>query len=499
MFRSDVAGATSAALMRKANVLYLTLNAAGAIEAGAYNGSTFDVATTTVTPAAGTWYHVVVTWDGATVSVYVNGALSKTVAHTTQATNSNTFTFGSADGSSLWFHGALAHAFITQGAMTAADVSTLYAAVSSAPHVPVSATGIVETSASPVRFDSAYNQLAQIVKDFGLQVSAEPMQLESGEFPGRLRPLVRVGRDTEFRVGSPQVRLPTATNIKDEITAEEVADALVADAQGLADPAGAAQLAAEIFNFAGLRGTIAGVAQAVHPWVSAEYNQQNDISVRELLLQRLTSLLALEGSPWEQVSMEHGPTRQLLDTFPLTGAAALFEWAAGDGVRLNFPELGVVDQSPRQVLGVSWPIRPDGVGAPSISLRQRPRNFRQVLRDMLRTALSGQRSYQGQLVAVTGNLAGNAGASDAYSRVSLPSDLSRVTAAWLVVTALSGTGWTIEVNDVSTGAGVSAPGRYNILPWLAKAGNAPWMYVRLVGGPSTTSAASYMVELTRTE
>ncbi len=435
---------------------------------------------------ANTWYRVVATWDGATIRVYLNGALIGSFAFTGQVNNANTTYLGGVPSLGEWFNGSIGHVFLVSGAMTAADIATIYQAVSSTPHVQVSATGIVDTTSQPIRLESHYDHVVQTAQDWGLQVTVEPMQLESGEFPGRIRPLTRVGRDTEYVVGSPQVRRATAHDIQDAITAEDVCDVIASDAQGLADPTGTAQLTAEVFNFAQMLGVVTGgQAQQLHPWLSEEYDQSNNISVLELLVQRLSSLLALRGGPWESVTMGHGPVRQMLDTFPLTGNIAEFFWTPGDGVRLNFPELGVVDRSPRQILGVQWPITPAGLGGPSISLRQRPRSFAQMIRGVQKQILSGQRSYQTQMVTVSGTLGAvnDSAVPDSYTRVSLPQNLANViTATFIVQVKTDASSWTIEVNSVSTGVVITTTGRYDLTQFLARAGTDLRMYARLISG-----------------
>jgi Concanavalin A-like lectin/glucanases superfamily len=503
LFRADVLPGTQMDIIRKDLAIFLGINSSSQVQVQAYNGSSW-VSATGPTVVAGQWYHVVATWDGSTIRLYVSGQLSSSTAFTGQANNSNVLaigTFWNGTSGSEWFGGAVGHALALSKAMSAADVATLYGAVSSAPYVPVSQSGIVDTTNQPLRYVSHYDQLIQFVKDWGYQITTESMQLESGEFPGRLRPLLRVGRDTEYVVGSPQVRRSTSSDIQDAITAEDVCDALVADAQGLADPTGATQVSAEVFNFAAMFGTTPSggpTAGALHPWVSEEYDQSNDVSFPDLLVQRLYSRLALRGAPWEQVSMSHRPERQIVDTFPLTGSVAEFNWSPGDGIRLDMPEYGIKDLSARQILGVQWPITPAGLGAPAISLRQRPRNFQQVLRDMFRSHLAAQRSYQGQTGPINSSLGGySAGTVDAYARAALPQNLATVvTASFVVLSKNDAVAYPLEINGNATGITVATTGYYDITPWLARltgVSGGPYFYARLTG--VTTASIAYFVQL----
>lgn len=497
LFRVDAlhgSGWSHAIMCKELSLLLAVDGVTGALGVTCGTGAAYTTTITGPVVLLGAWHHAVVTYDGATIRLYLDGAQVGTASTAGLGSNSNILYFGVRPSvATSYFSGSIAHTLVLPQTMTAADVSVLYQAVTSAPAVPMSDSGIVDSTQQPYRFVSHYDQLLQTVTDWGMQITTEPMQLESGEFPGRLRPLVRVGRDTEFKVGSPQVRKPTSSDIQDAITAEEVADALVADAQGLADPTGATQVAAEIFNFSQLQGVPPGslLSGLLHPWISSEYDQSNDISYPDLLRLRLISLLALRGAPWEQISLSHEPGRQILDSFPLTGALAEFAWAPGDGVRLEMPELGIIDEQCRQILGVQWPITPAGLGAPAISLRQRPRNFAQTLRDMFREQRTANRTYQRQIAISNGNVAGSG--MDIYSRVNLPNAVANVIKAELVVQAKTDTStWTIEINDVATTVTFSGTGRFDVSAFVGRLGGAPRMYARATGG---TGSLTYQLEL----
>lgn len=335
-----------------------------------------------------------------------------------------------------------------------------------------------------VRYDSHLEQLKQVAASYGYQFTCEPRQLESGEFPGRCVPVARVGRDTAKVIDGLEGVEPVA-----ESTAEEVIDSLLADAAGLADEGGA-QLTHEEINFDAL--------DEPRFALLAAYESLADITFPRLLEQRAHSLLALRARPWEEVSVRVPGRRELVDSFPLTGLPANireFAWLPGDGLRLDLPEIRVHDTEPRQIAGVSWPVRPAGLGVPSLSFRQRPRSLRQQLRDVARVAVQGDRNYQGQLVAASGNVAGNAasGLSDAYSRANVPANLADVVKAELVVQHKTDTSaMTVEINGAATSIAVTAPDRIDVTRYLARAGTDPRIYARLTGG---TGEASYQLEL----
>lgn len=322
--------------------------------------------------------------------------------------------------------------------------------------VPSSMLSPLGVFVDQTRFESHYDRLKALAQTFGLQFTCEPKALESGEFPGRVVARVKEGRDTDFVLDSFE-----GTDIQDSINAEDVCDALLADAQGLADPQSQTQVVAERFSFPQVDR---------HLFVHQEYEQSADITIPELLHQRLDSLLALRGSPWEEIGVRPSGRPQFTDTFPLTGDMAEFDWRPGDGLRLNLPLLGVGDQTPRQLLRIEWPIRPEGHGQPQVALRQRPRNMREVLRGMMRGQLLQKRNYQGQVVALTGSLGSTltSVAPDALSRVYLPIGAQRVISGHLLVQRKVDTSAkTLSINGVSTGLTITVPGDYDVTPWVS--------------------------------
>lgn len=334
-------------------------------------------------------------------------------------------------------------------------------AFAAVPSTSLSPYGIYDTT---VRYDSHGEQLKAIAETFGLQYRLDPRSLESGLFPGEVVPRVRVGRDTD-KVLEPA----ESTDVSVDISADDVVDTLLADAAGISDKANAAQLTAEDVNYPTL---FEAVAAERHMMVLSEYESLTDISDPGLLRTRLDSLLGLRSTVWQEVGARPRGYRERRDTFPLTGSLALFAWEPGDGIRVSDPDLDLEDSTPRQIIAPSWPFIPDGLGAPSVRFRQRPRSQQDALRSLVRDALLPQRNYQGTLVVVNGTLGAlptSPVLPDAVSRVSLPTNMSDIVGADLVVYYKSDTSTgTIRVNNVSTGLTLTTTGRYDILPYVAR-------------------------------
>lgn len=335
-----------------------------------------------------------------------------------------------------------------------------------------------------VRNESHYDALKGVADAYGYQWTCEPRSLESGEFPGRIVPRVRVGRDTEKRLGESE-----ATDLAAELDLDTRADALQADASGISDPAAGAQLTAEMLNYR---------AAGAHLIVTADYESLADITSPQLLEQRLTTLLALRASPWQTVAARPPGRRELLDAWPLTGTLAEFQWAPGDGIRLDLPTVGVVDTAPRQILGVTRDFTPNGLAPPVAAFRPRPRSIVAALRDLRRAALQPQRNYQQQLAQTAGSVGSQGayvGGADDYSRLSLPPP-DRVVSLFLVVLAKSdASAWTIAMNGASTPIVVTAPGRYDVTAF-ATANPSGYNIGRLVTGG--TGTGDWLVRLEAT-
>lgn len=353
------------------------------------------------------------------------------------------------------------------------------------PATSLSPYGIVE---SEVRYDSFSEQLKAVVGAFGYQYRCEPRSLESGLFPGEVVPRVRVGRDTD-KVLSPS----ESTDVELSGSAQDTVQTLLADAAGLADQANAAQLTSEAVNFPAIWPP--AVADR-HMMTASAYESLADITDPGLLATRLASMLGLRLSPWEEIGARPRGGRELRDTFPLTGSLALFAWEPGDGVRIVDDQLGFADTACRQIIAPSWPFGPDGLGAPSVRFRQRPRSQQDALRDLVRAVLLPQRNYQGQLVIVNGTQASSPVTAliDNFTIVSLPLNIADLVRCELVVQVKTdASAGTINVNSVSTGITLNTTGRYDLTAFAARSSaTSPRMYANVAGH---TGTAEYTLEL----
>lgn len=337
------------------------------------------------------------------------------------------------------------------------------------------------------RLDSHYEQLQHLRDTFGVQFTLQPMSLESGEFPGRLLPKTREGRDTAYLLDAEE-----SAGIQTQIDARETCATLVLDAQGLADPDGAAQLTREAIDYQACQ-------PAQHLLLRSAYDTLSDITIPEVAGQRAAAMLLLKVLPWEEVSAQPLGHRDQVDSFPLTGQAALFAWKPGDGIRLDLPHLDIRDQSCRQIMGVTWPIFPDGLGRPDVRFRQRPRGFQHLIRKLIRDQRTPQRTYQQQLTTTNGQMGGVnfTGAIDEYARVILPADLSQIARCELVVQAKSASAvGTVEVNGAATPVKVAATGRLDLTPWAVPAAGKRHMFARVTGLGAEECA--YQLEMTTT-
>jgi len=301
-----------------------------------------------------------------------------------------------------------------------------------------------------IRNEAHLDQFKQVAETFGYQWTLDPRTLESGAFPGRLIVGRRVGRDTDLVLDEDD-----GTDLQVQGDATQTADALQADAAGLAGDAGG-QVSAEVVLY--------DQAQA-HLFLHEDYESTSDITEPALLAQRISSLLALRGAPWEEVAARPAGFVELADTFPLTGNLQLFRWAPGDGIRLNLPSLGVQDADARQIAGLSRTGRPDGVEPPVASFRPRPRRLRDLLRDLKRAAIAPQRTFQSQLVVVNSDL----GTGPGTVAATLPANTGRVLRATLVLasTADPATTWDLVVIGRVAVAAAPGPGRYDITAFIS--------------------------------
>jgi hypothetical protein len=220
-----------------------------------------------------------------------------------------------------------------------------------------------------------------------------------------------------------------------------------------------------------------------------------------MLAEHLQTLLALRSDVWEDVTTQSAAQRGIQDTFPLTGSLAEFDWGVGDGLRRNFPSIGIVDETPVQLIQVQRTLQPDGASPVQASFRPRVRNQYETLRRFIKAVLTDRRAFQGQLVYPPSTMGSSSTGATTFAQAPLPRDLSLVQKAELVVVSKSNTTtqWTIEVNGVNTGITLTHTGPVDISSYIGRNNTSePQLLVRLTSPtPSTGSpTASYVLRLT---
>lgn len=320
-----------------------------------------------------------------------------------------------------------------------------------------------------VRLDSHGEVLKTLADTFALQARVEPRPMEHAAFPGEFVPRNRVGRNTNKVIDSHE-----ALDYSTSISADTVADTILADGSGIADSTQTTQLTLEAVQYDGLE---------FRMMIMSEYETFGDVAASELLDQRINSLLALRSSPWEEVNAapRGGQKHEYIDAFPMSGDLAEFFWRPGDGVRITLPEIGVMDGSPRQILGVQRNFVPEGLQAAVVSFRQRPRNLREFMRQIQRRIANKGRNYQGQIIRTTGT----AGTLQDPSIVPLPADLSDISKVEITVVTTPDNPLFLYVNDGKTNfPAITQAGTYDITPYVARwvdaQGNeTPTMHIQL--------------------
>ena len=83
--------------------------------------------TSTTTPLIGVWYHLVGTWDGSLVKIYVNGALEQTRARTgTMPSSTLPLKIGATSLDARWFNGIIDEVSIWDKALSQEEVTQIY-------------------------------------------------------------------------------------------------------------------------------------------------------------------------------------------------------------------------------------------------------------------------------------------------------------------------------------------------------------------------------------
>lgn len=349
---------------------------------------------------------------------------------------------------------------------------------------PVAPAGVER---GQVRGESHASMLERIVETWGYQWTCEPRSLESGEFPGVIVPRVRVGRDTDYVLTDLEGTDPRSSG-----DAKQVTHRLTLDAQGLSDAQGAAQITREVS-----RQVIGATDRQAHLMHPSDYDSIADISEAELAVARAISMLAVRSGPWEEIQIRPDGRSQLAGRFRLPEATLeRFAWDPGDGLQIRYPELLINDQEPRQILVARWPIVPKGRGRPEVSFSQRVRDEVRLLKSILRTALNGDRHYQGQILSSAGDTARDpvdAATPSAVSRVMVPADHRVKKVELEVFSVSSGASKPVYVNGVATTLTIVARGVYDISRYFSRHPSEPgFMEVTMPGG---TGSALFRVQV----
>ena len=363
------------------------------------------------------------------------------------------------------------HSHSTAGMILRDGAAGSYAVV---PAERLSPYGVFEDK---VQHESHRSMIDRITQEFGYQWTIQPRSLESGSFPGRLVPRVRQGSDRNVRLRDADA---TTSGLRSSGNAADSAVRLLIDAAGLAAPGGGSTTA-EAWD-------INAAVDALY--VATAWEGAPEITDPGLALQRAESLLALHAGPTQTVSANPSGDRTLTDTWPLTGALSRIEWEPGDAPMLDFPNIAVVDRTPRQLTAVTWPCRPNGVGVPEATWLNKPKGKRTIARRALQAASAAQRNYQGQRAVLSGAMGGSntSLAPDAYTR--LFADPARI--VMLGVAADGVFSGTLEVNGTNTGLVISAPTLQpvDVTPWIRVAGQ---QYARFLSATGT-----YTIQLVAT-
>ena len=372
----------------------------------------------------------------------------------------------------------------------------------------VASTKIVipKTSLSPlgcydnrVQGTSHFDLVQGAAAQFGYQLWCEPMQLESGEFPGRLVPRIRVGRDTDVVLETEDTDgVEPALSPGLTLDGSDQAVVLIGSGAGLADGKGS-QVSAEVYDTAGMSSALFSLQATV---------DAADIAFPDLLAARLSAELALRGTPWEEVRATPRAQERLSDTWPLSSVLSAMRWRPGDGIRLSVPSIGVIDTAPRQMLQVTRSFAAEGRTGTQVAFRQRPRSAARSVRGSLRAAISSQRSYQGSVVPLQSNYLSEttpAGGIGAYAIVPLFPGDKVVKATLRIPINVAAQTLDVELNGTLRGSALGgpwsgAPVEVDVTGYATQVSPTDsrlYMRIKNTGGSSTALEAQLFVEVLR--
>lgn len=365
---------------------------------------------------------------------------------------------------------------------------------------------IPATSLSPLgcvdqRFQGAshFDIVQKTAQDFGYQWSSEefPQSLESGEFPGRIAPRIRVGTDYDITIEPDDVDAREGiTNYQSTLDSSEQVSSIRGAGAGPPDGQGSAPVT-EVLDVPSLQSLLFDL----QAWTDA-----SDIAFASLLYARLASELGLRLSPWQEVTGDPAAHDRLADTFPLSGQLKQAHWRPGDGARLQLPDVSVLDTVPRQFMQVERTFTPRGRTGAKVGFRAGPRSGLFAVRRLLAASLRPQRNFQGQRITLNGNFVGSGGVAVAaggfsgFSETALDA-LDDVVRAFVRVTGNSATQpFDIEVNGTLRGANLSGPWggpvpvHIDITPYAVPSSNTlNSLYVRLKNTGASSTNLSFQL------
>jgi hypothetical protein len=385
------------------------------------------------------------------------------------------------------------YVFPTTAGWTDPGGTTIVVGPQIVPTTSLSPLGCVDAR---IQGSSHFDTVIETARNFGYELRCEARQLESGEFPGRLVPKARLGKDTDEIIEAGDIdRRSEMGTYSATLDATDAASSVKAFGSGIADGKGS-QIAFEALSVADEANTLFDI----QAWVSA-----GDIAFPELLAARAATELALRRGPWENIEGEPIARDRLADTFPLTGAMAAFHWQPGDGVRLWLPDVSVVDTSPRQILQVVRSFSPEGRTGTQIGFRARPKDPLYVLRQALRDATRNARAYQHQYAPRVSNHISASLGSEGFSEFAIValSPADRIVDAQVILT-LNTTAQTtvVEINGVDRtvqlGGPWKIPASISILPFAVPASppSDQRLYVRVKNTGGVASVIEFQVVLT---
>lgn len=330
----------------------------------------------------------------------------------------------------------------------------------------------------------------------GYQLFCEPMALESGEFPGRLVARVRVGQDTDQTLGLDDVGgTERMWGVQVEEDAAELATTLKSSQSRTASSqnqqAPAAVYAQDITTAKASLFDIQGAANV------------GEISSPLLLGQIMLAQLALRLTPWQNVSGDNRG-RERLALLPLTGAPALMRWMPGWGVRLNLPEVDVVDRTARQIMQRTCQILGTGRPQTQIGFRQRPKDYNTQLVRMTRAAIVPQRAFKSATNRLTqwgADTALGAGAFGAFVQFQFPTK-EKIQSARFILGNNTGAGTVdLEINSTIQSANLGGP--WSLVPTVvditayavAASASDSRLFFRVRNNAAVASTIQWSIEL----